>query len=295
MRKVGATALFLMSFNALADDTPAQACQQSLRAGELTKAIAFAQQAIKSNAGEREGYLCLGRAQGQAGDYAAAIAALQVADRQSNSPIEHMQALTLLGHQQKALKANAEARASYQKSLELARQDRNKFFQRVNLMGVGEIQQAEGDFKGALESYQQGAKLAANDNERADCHAHLAAAYHALGDHDQTIAQQVKAVIMEERSGELDHYAQASLTLSQYYLDAGQYANAEKALGKLLSVVTQAGDAYWEASVYQLQARLKRAQNQVAESDQLLQRALQLANKIGASELAKEIEAGSKL
>lgn len=285
----------ILAFPVLAEENSVQDCQQSLRAGEFGKAVEYANQAIKAGAGNREAYLCLGRAQGRAGMHQAAVEALREADARSNSPIEHMQALTLLGYAHQSVQAYTEARVAYQKSLDIARSEKSVFFQRANLIAMGEVLQAGKDFKGALDLYQQGMKLAANDNERADCHAHLAAAHHAMGNHQQAIIQQIKATVMEERSGDLDHYVQANLDLGRYYSDAGQYSEAERTLKKLLQVVTEAGDAFWEASVYKGQAGVLRAQNKMEESRQLLQRALDLANKVGADELAKEIKQAASM
>lgn len=284
-----------LAFPVLAEDGPVQACQQSLRAGEFDKAAEYADQAIRADAGNRDAYLCLGRARGWSGAHLPAVEALQEADKRSKSPVEHMQALTLLGREHQSARAYAEARVAYQKSLDLARSERNVYFQHANLIALGEILQAEKDLKGALGLYLEGVRLAANDNERADSQAHLASVHHDMGNHDQAIIQQIKSVVMEERSGDLDHYAQANLDLGRYYSDAGQYANAERTLSKLLEIVIQAGDAYWEARAYMEQAAVRRAQNKMEESRQLLQHALDLANKIGASQLRKEIEEAGKM
>lgn len=284
-----------MSCSVLAEEGASGACQQSLRAGDFDKAADEATRAIAARPGDREGYLCLGRAYSRAGRHADAIAALREAEKKSGAPLERMQALTLLGQAQQSSGAYLEARAAYQASLDIARAERNVYFQRANLVALGETLQAEKDFKGALDLYQQGMKLAANDNERADCHAHLAAVHHAMDNHDQAIIQQIKAVVMEERSGDLDHYVQANLDLGRYYRGAGQHVDAERTLNKLLEAVVQAGDVYWEAATCKDLAGIKRLRGKPDESGPLLRRALELANKIGASELAKEIEAAGKM
>lgn len=290
MKKSLLMTLTLISLSASADDALVQACQQALRAGDFDKAASAALQAIKESSGNRDAHLCLGRAKGQSGDHAAAVAALETADKYSSTPIAHMQALTLLGHEHKQAGAYSEARATYQKSLALAKSERNQYFQRANLVAIGEATQSEGRSKDALEVYQQSMKLAANDNERADCHAHLASAYNALGNHNDAISHQIKATVMEERSGDLDHYAKANLDLGRYYGDAKEYPNAERTLTKLLEVIKQNGDLYWEARIYQLQAQLAQAQGKAEEGSQYRQRALDLANKIGATDLARDIE-----
>lgn len=279
-----------VSLSAFANEGAVQSCQQFLRAGEFAKAIDYANQAIKANKDDQMAYLCMGRAAGAAGDHASAIGALQEANQRSTTSYDHMVALTLLGHQQKAIRIYNDARTSYRQALDLARSSKNAHFQRANLMAIGETMVEEGDVKGALDFFQQGMKLAANDNERADSHAHLAAAHSAMHNHDHAIMQQIKAVVMEERSGDLDQYAQASLDLSRYYSDAKQYLDTERTLNKLLEVVKQAGDRYWEAVIYHSQAKLKLAQDKKDEAPALLENAMTISREIGAEDLVKEIE-----
>lgn len=293
MNKTGILALlFCISSPVAAEDetSAVQACQKAFIAGEYAQAVTFANQALKASSDNREAYLCLGRAQGGVGDHAAAIAALQTSEKLSNKPFEHVIALTLLGNQYKSVKAYPDAIAAYRQSLSIAHTDHNKRYEMIALNLIGESLQDSGDFSGAIDAYQQGYKLAANDNERADSHAHLAAAYGVNGNHDQAIAEQVKAVVLEERSGDLDHFAHANLELGRIYLEAKQYGEAEKVMNNTLPVVIQAGDGYWEASIYQLQGRVKYAQGKTEEGGRLIKRGVDLARKIGADELAKDIE-----
>ena len=265
-------------------------CNQALEQGKIDTAITLASQALKKSNSDRKAYLCLGLAQGTKDDHAAAVAALQEAERLAVDPSEHIVALTLLGNQYASVGANVEAEKAYKASLSIARAGKIRHFERVNLNQLGEIRQAVADYSGALEYYLQSQKLAANDNERADGNAHIAAAYSLLGNHDKAIEYQIKSVLGEERVGELDQYANASVELGRIYVVAGQYANAEKALNKILAVVTQAGDAYWEAKIYYLFGKLRQAQGKQAEARDYFQRAKKLADQAGAEELSREIQ-----
>lgn len=293
MNKAGLIAsLFCVALPASAEDATSavQACQKAFNAGENMQAIAYANQTLKALPDDREAYLCLGRAQGGAGNHAAAVLALQAADKLSKKPFEHVIALTQLGNQYKSAKAYPDAIAAYRQSLAIAHADKNKRYEMIALNLIGESLQDSGDFVGAIDAYQQGYKLSANDNERADSHAHLAAAHNAMGQYDQAIGHQIKAVVLEERSGDLDHFAHANLELGRIYLEAKQYGEAEKVMNNTLPVVSQAGDGYWEASIYQMQGMVKYAQGKAEEGNDLLKRGVDLARKIGADELAKDIE-----
>lgn len=272
-------------------DPDVQACQQALKSGDFPGAIMHARQSLQTHPKQREAYLCLARAQGGAGKYDAAIATLLDANQLPASPYERVITLTLLGNQYRSAKAYEEALAAYRQSAAIAHDDKNKRYEMIDFNLTGETLQESGHLEEAITAYQQGYKLAANDNERADSHAHLATAYSASGRHDDAVAHQIKATVLEERSGDLDHYAHANLELARIHLVARQPLEAEKVLNKILAVVTEAGDAYWEASVYQLQGRAKYVQGRGEEGKALLARGAVLARKIGAEELAKEIEA----
>jgi len=292
MNKYIACALLsVTTFSAYADDSGSAvlSCQKAFAAGEFTQAIGYANQALRVAPDNREAYFCLGRSQGAAGDHAAALKSLQETDRLSKAPFEHAVALIQLGNEYKATKAYPDALATYRQSMTIVRAEKNKRYEMIALNLIGETLQESADFAGAIEAYQQGYTLAANDNERADSHAHLASAYSANKQHDQAVGHQIKAVVLEERSGDLDHFAHANLELSRIYLEAKQYGEAEKTMGHTLPVVVQAGDGYWEASVYQMQARVRYAQGKVEEGDALIQRGTDLAKKIGADELAQDI------
>lgn len=283
--------LFLVATPVLADSAAQSvvACDRALQSGDFARAVAQAETALRVAPNHREAYLCLGRAQGERGNAAEAVAALQTADKLAAQPVEHMVALTLLGNQQLATKAYEEAIAAYRQSLAIARAEKSTQLERINLDQIGEALQGKGDPAGALEHYLQGLRLAANDNERADSNARIAAAYSRLGHHDQAIEHQIKAMLFEERSGDLNHFANANIELGRICLAAQQYADAEKWLGKFLGIIANTGSAYWQAKARHLLGQVKVAKGSAAEAAEQLAQARALAQKIGAEQLLKEI------
>lgn len=281
-----------LSFSVMAEEASqlADACNKALGEGNYAQAAELAGKALEASRNDRKAYLCLGRALGGKGDHMGAVTALQAADKLSVGPIDHIVALTLLGNEQLAAHAYAEANDAYKASLDTARADKNRHFERINLNQLGEVRQAMGDAAGALDFYMQGQALAANDNERADGNARIAAAYSLLGNHDKAIEYQLKSLFQEERVGEPDQYANASIEMARIYIVAGQYDNAEKRLNKLLGEVAQAGAAYWEAKVYYTLGKLRSAQGKAAEAMDFYRRGKALAEKIGAQSLAAEID-----
>lgn len=291
MRTLALITAFVFSMPALAEDASplAAACNKALGENNYAQAAELAGKALEASKNDRKAYLCLGRALSGKGDHAGAIAALQAADKLSAGPIDHIVALTLLGNAQLAAHAYAEASEAYKSSLVIARADKNRHFERINLNQLGEVQQASGDHAGALDYYLQGQKLAANDNERADGNGRIAAAYSLLGNHDKAIEFQLKSLFEEERVGEADNYANASVELGRIYMVAGQYDNADKQLNKVLAIVTQPGGEYWQAKTCYMLGNLRQAQGKPAEAAEFYRRAKTLAEQVGAQELAGEI------
>lgn len=268
-----------------------EACTKALAAGDYAQALRHASASIGIANTNRATYLCQAGVYARQNDHANAINALQTADKLSKLPIEHSVALTLIGNQHLALRAFDQALEHYRRSLEIARETGNKHFEMINLNQIGEALEGKTDYKSALENYLPALKLAANENERADCNARIAAAYSVIDEHDKAIEHQIKALFLEESSGDFDHYSNASLELGRIYLHARQYDNAEKTLGRALEKIRKAGDPYWEAKGNYYLAQVKRGQGDSQTASALLDSAKQQAEKIGASDLAALISA----
>lgn len=267
----------------------AEACEQALDNGDAAKAVAQARAALASKERQRETYLCLGRAQGELGEHAAAMAAFQSAESLSVQPLERMIVLTLQGNELSAAKKWAEAIVRYEQSLDLALAEKNTAFQLINRNQLGAALQEKKDVTAALDQYQQGLKVAANDNERADSHARIAAAHSLLAQHDKAIEHQLKSMLFEERAGDFNHYAHANIELGRICLVAGAYADAEKWLNKFLGTIVEAGDSYWQAKGRFMLAQVKSAKGNAAEAREQLIQAKAMAERIGAQQLQAEI------
>jgi len=282
----------LATCSAIADDATSsvQTCDQALEAGaNLANAAALAETRLRTAPDDREAWLCLGRVRGELGEHNAALAALKTAEKLSKTPIDRIVALTTLGNEYQAGKEFALAIISYQQSLAIAREQKSVRLQRINLNLIGETLQEEGNTAGALEQYQQGMKLAANDNERADSDARVAAAHSLIGNHDKAIEYQLKAMLLQERVGDLDHYANANIELGRICLVAKQYADAEKWLNKFLVSIAESGALYWEAQGRYMLGKVKAARGNTAEAADQFKQSRSLAEKIGAQQLLKEI------
>jgi len=77
--------------------------------------------------------------------------------------------------------------------------------------------------------------------------------------------------------------------LGLYYMNAGEYGPAEKAINKILKLAVDNGGAYWEAKSSLYLANLKIANNQIAEAKTLLERAQKLNLEVVDAILAESI------
>jgi tetratricopeptide (TPR) repeat protein len=285
-----ATIVFLFLAFPVFAESHGKTCEQLLDAGENpSDAATLAAGVLGKKPEDRAALLCLGRARSALGQHEASLQALQSAEKLSATPGERIVALILIGNQYKAIGNYAGATDVYRQSLALARAEKIKAFERISLNMMGELLQQAGDVAAALEHYLQGMKLAANDNDRADSNGRLAAAYSALGNHDRAIEHQIKSMLLEERSGDLNHYANASIELGRICLAAKQYADAEKWLKKFLKAIEGAGGDYWEAKAHALLGKARASAGDKKEAAEHFEQAKKLAEKAGDKQLLLEI------
>jgi len=266
-------------------------CNEAMDNGDHIRALTHAEAALKRNAKDREALLCQGRALSEAGRYDAALAAMENALQLSTAPMDRIVVLTLTGNVQRDAKRYDEALASYRQSLALAQSEQDKRFQRINHNLIGEILVATQQIEPGLQSYLAGAELAANDTERADNYGRIAQTYGSLGRYDEAVDYQIKAMLTEERSGDFNHYAYATLELGRLHTAAGNHAEAEKVLNRIIERSKAQEAPYWEARGYYYLALEKTANGHQAEARPLLAQAKQISERIGAEELGRDVAA----
>ena len=290
------SSLFIMSINVSADEAAdkVSACNAALNKGELSSAITISEAILKQVPNHREGLLCKGRALGAQNNYDAALTTLEMAAKQSKSGFDEILSHIFIGNLHKNNNRNMEAIASYEKSIKICEAERNDKFKRINLNLIGETQIKNNNLNAALASYLAGSKLALNDNERADSFERLASTYSALGQHDAAIEYQLKAVLMQQKAGTLDDYANASYTLAQIYEKAKEYGNAEKSFSKLLQFSKDNGGAYYEAKASYALGKIKAITGDTERAKTAMAEALVIARNIGEAKLASEIEISLK-
>jgi tetratricopeptide (TPR) repeat protein len=284
--------LFTISFNVNADtlNDKISACNAALNKSDITGALANADEILKLQSNNRDGLLCQGRALGVQGKYDEALKVLETAEKQSQPGFEKILSYIFIGNLHKNNHKFSEAIASYEASIKISEAEKLDRFKRVNLNLIGETHTLNKDLNAALASYMAASKLAMNDNERAEDYERLAAAYSGLGKNNEAIEYQLKATLMHDKSGTREQFANASVTLGQMYEAAKEYPAAENTYTKLLKFSKDNGSAYYETLANYGLARTKAAVGDTARAKTMLAEAFTMANSIGETELAAQID-----
>ncbi len=300
MRFLSISFLFSALFSTLtfADDADLNKkitdCNQLVKNGKPEKALDSAGQLLKKNQKNREVVLCKARAQMALNQFADAVPTLTTVEQLSNSPNDHMMSLAMLGNAYKGNQQFNEAVASYQQSMDIAKAQKNKSFERITCNLVGEVQALNKQFDEAITSYQAGLKLALNDNERADAFERIASIYNQQQKHNQAIEYQLKATLAYTHYGDLDAQANAGLELGRIYMDAGELDQAEKSINKILKLAVDNGGAYWEVKSDLYLAKVKMGSHQSNDAKKLLESAQKLNKEVGDAMLSETISAALK-
>lgn len=275
-------------------NSDAKACNSALSNGDALTAITLANKILAENPKHHTGLLCKARAQDAMGEYQPALktfdAAIKVAEPGFDLMITHL----LVGNLHKKNQQLEAALNSYQKSLSITETENNNQYKRINLNLIGEIYAANKDFNTALTNYQAGAKLAMNDNERADNYERVAGMHSALNQHDLAIEYQLKGMLMQKKAGTLDQYADANLALGHIYTKAADYTKAESTFTKLAQFSKENGSAYYEAKSYLGLAQAKAASGDKVGAGTLVSQAKTLATQTNDKALLLEIESSTK-
>jgi tetratricopeptide (TPR) repeat protein len=289
--------LFLNSFNASADalSDKISACNAALNKADVSSALTSAEEILKLQSNNRDGLLCKGRALGAQGKYDDALSALSMAEKQSQPGFEQILAHIFIGNLHKNNGKFSEAIASYETSIKICDAEKNMGkYKRVDLQLIGDAHTQNKDLNAALSSYTAASKLAMNDNERAEDFERLASTYNALGKNNEAIEYQLKATMMQDKSGTRELYANASVTLGRFYESAKDYPAAENTYRKLLKFSKDNGSAYYETLANYGIARNKAATGDTASAKTMLAEASTMAKSIGEADLVAEIEATLK-
>lgn len=266
------------------------ACNRALSDNKPEKAIDIANRLLEKNEKNIHALTCQGRAYFAQNKTEEALAVFNKAEEVGAAGYDKAFASLLAGHVYKNTSQLDKSLEAYQRSLDYAKSIDHQALMLNDNMNVGHVLTEQKKYEAAVASYQAAYKLSANDNERAETASYVATTYHALNKDDKAVEYQIKAVLMNEKVGTLDQYAQALVSMTQYQLAASRFADAERYAQKLIKFAQENGGAYYEAKAQLLLAKSKAAQHAMKEAKALLDAALPTAKKTQDATLIKAIE-----
>lgn len=264
-------------------------CNRAYEKGDLGKAMVFSEKALAKNKQDKEALICKGRTLSAKQELKAALATFKEADALSVDALDKAVMALVVSQAYKAAKQYDAAIAQYQQTIIAAQTAKHIGLERMAHSAIGDIRVMNKQYEAALAAYLAANKLDNNDNERADTNAKLAATYHALGQYAQAVEYQIKAVIMQDKSGTLDQFAEASILLGRYYADNQNYAEAERSLNKIIRFAKEQGGAYFEAKGNYVLAKVKIMTDDMAAAKALVAQARLIAKNTKDIALDEEI------
>lgn len=266
------------------------ACNRALNENKPKQAITTAETLLTENANNPNALTCLGRAYFALEQFDKAVEAFNQAETVGEQGYDKSFASLLAGHVYKNTGQLDQAVSAYQRSLDHAKAIEHQALILNNHMNIGHVYTLQKAYVKALAAYEAAYTFAANDNERADTESYIAQTQYALADYDKAIEYQVKALLMLEKVGTLDQYAQALNSMTRYQLAAKSLSDAERYANKLIKFAQDNGGAYYEAQGQLLLAKTKVAQADKAAAKTLLVSAKKIADKVQDPQLISEIK-----
>ena len=283
--------IFISMFlnNVYADNTVMIACNKSLEKGDITGALAQANNILSSRKNDKDALICQGRALMANNDFQGALTAFKSANLNSTEAFDKTIATLLIGNTYKSLKQTEMAINSYQQTISNAQLANNKAFERLAYNAIGDVYVNDKQLTQAVDAYLLGRKLAANDNERGESCEKIALTYHNMNQDDLALEFQIKAYLLHDTVGTLDQYAHSSIELGRYYAIVKNYANAEKTLNKIIKFAKEQGGAYYEAQASYVLAKVKVAIGDIPAAKLLVENAKSIAKATNDKALEEEI------
>lgn len=283
---------FLLSVNAWALSNDELACNDYLQKGESEKALQQADKILKTDAKSASAIICRGRAFNLQEKPEQALQSFQQVEAATQDVYDRTVALILSGNTLKNINKLSESISMYEKAAELAgKYQQLKLFA---LMSIGDVYDAMNNLEKSLDAYKKANALSANDGERGETASKIAAIYVKLKQYDLAVENQVRAYLMMEKSGTLDQYAQASVTLGRDYYLNKNFEVAEKTLNKIINFAKERGGAFYEAQGSYVLALVKAAQNEKEAARKLVEYAKKIALETKDQALQQEIEQETK-
>ena len=259
-------------------------CEKAIQGNKLKIA---AEEAINlSKEKPFDGEFCLGKVYVNEDKLDDAIKQFEKSEKSAQHPADQMLAIMFKGLAYKEKDDINQAFTVFDTGYETAKLGNSKFvqFERRFLIQMGIIQETQEKHEDAYESFAKSLKASSNDDERAESYDRLARSAAHQKYYDRAREYSLKGSVKYMSAGYLGEYAELTLLKAEYEVLDDAYDLAMNTLEELEKLCIDAGGEYYLAKTYIQLHKLSKE-----DKDLYLAKATEIANRIGAKDLLKDI------
>ena len=259
-------------------------CEKELSKNDYKKAKQEAEKLINNY--PFSGNFCMAKVLFSENKAQESIALFEKTEKLAQHPADQMLSIMLKGLAYKENNDLKQALSIFSTGYETAKLGNSKFvqFERRFLIQMGDVKEKEKDNEKAYEYFAMALKSSSNDDERAESYDRLAKTAASQGFYDRAREYSLKGSIMYQKSGYLGEFAELTILKGEYEVLDNDYEKGIRTLKDLEELCIEAGGDYYLAKTY-----LKLYKLSKEDKDVYLAKAKEVATRIGANDLIKDI------
>ena len=259
-------------------------CEKELSKNDYKKAKQEAEKLINND--PYSGNFCMAKVLFSENKAQESIALFEKTEKLAQHPADQMLSIMFKGLAYKENNDLKQALSIFTTGYETAKLGNSKFvqFERRFLIQMGDVKEKEKDNEKAYEYFAMALKSSSNDDERAESYDRLAKSAASQGFYDRAREYSLKGSIMYQKSGYLGEFAELTILKGEYEVLDNDYEKGIRTLKDLEELCIEAGGDYYLAKTY-----LKLYKLSKEDKDVYLAKAKEVATRIGADDLIKDI------
>ena len=259
-------------------------CEKELSKNDYAKAKQEAEKLIDND--PFSGNFCLAKVFFNENKVSESISLFEKSEKLAQHPANQMLSIIFKGIAYKENNDLKQALSVFTTGYETAKLGNSKFvqFERRFLIQMGDVKERQKDNEKAYEYFAMSLKSSSNDDERAESYDRLAKCAANQGFYDRAREYSLKGSIMYQKSGFLNEFAELTILKGEYEVLDNDYEKGIRTLKDLEELCIEAGGDYFLAKTY-----LKLYQLSKEDKDLYLAKAKEVATRIGANDIIKDI------
>ncbi len=259
-------------------------CEKELSNNDYAKAKQEAEKLINND--PYSGNFCMAKVLFSENKAQESIALFEKTEKLAQHPADQMLSIMFKGLAYKENNDLKQALSIFTTGYETAKLGNSKFvqFERRFLIQMGDVKEKEKDNEKAYEYFAMSLKSSSNDDERAESYDRLAKCAANQGFYDRAREYSLKGSMMYKKSGYLGEFAELTILKGEYEVLDNDYEKGIRTLKELEELCIEAGGDYYLAKTY-----LKLYKLSKEDKDVYLAKAKEVATRIGANDIIKDI------